>query len=131
MAAMGEASLANCCLGGGSGGLVSMGGSTFSANREGFGLSSREAGRLGRLGALGAMLAAAEGRIPRDRGGSCGGSTGSEGGRDGRFDLFDLLNLRSRKEGGAGSAFENRDRPVLGVWRVAIASTLESASPAD
>lgn len=32
----------------------------------------------------------------------------------------------SRPGGGAGSAFENRDRPILGAWRVAVASIMDA-----
>lgn len=93
------------CLGGGSG---LIGGSDFSGS---LGLSPRSVAS------------------PSDRGGSCGGSVGSVGGSDGRGDFF----LDSRKEGGAGSALENRDLPVLGVWRVdvSILRSLESVSPAE
>lgn len=105
---MADASLTSG-LGGGRGGPVLIGGRSFSPASHGLGLSIRD------LGALAALGAGELGR-PRDNGGSCGGSEGSEGGNDGRSDFdFDLLFLRSRKEGGAGSAFEKRDLPVLGA----------------
>jgi len=105
LAAAMENTFLTSCLGGGRGGPVLIGGRCFSPNSDGPGLSIREAGAIG-AGELGS---------PMDNGGSCGGSVGSDGGNDGRFDLVNLLDLRSRKEGGAGKAFENRDRPVLGV----------------
>jgi len=108
LAAMADASLTSS-LGGGRGGPVWIWGRSFSAGSDGFGLSILlEAAWYLELGA-------GELGSPMCSGGSCGGSDGSEGASDGRPDLFDLLNLRSRKEGGAGSALEKRDRPVIGA----------------
>jgi len=79
---------------------------------------------------LRAGLAVSTFESPSDRGGSCGGSEGRVGGNEGS-ELV-LFFLESRKEGGAGSAFEKRDRPVLGVRRVEDSIlSFDSVSPAE
>jgi hypothetical protein len=109
-AAMADASFASC-FGGGRGGPAWIGGSSFSFSTG--------------LG-LGLVLSVRAYDRPRDNGGSCSGSEGSEG-------RLVWVPGSEKEGGGAGSALEKRDRPVLGVRRVddSILSWLDPASPAE